>query len=315
MKLLDILVSRIEPVRRRLAQLNDITKRLDDLQIAVGRIEKRLSLPIMESLNPLLRYEFKVFSQWGEDGIIQYLVHSLPVAQTVFVEFGVHDYRESNTRFLLQNDNWSGLVMDSSAECIEIIKRDPLSYRYTLKAVCAYVTRENVNTVLRDNGISGDIGLLSIDIDGNDYWVWDAIDCISPRIVICEYDSLLGAERKLTTPYDPTFDRLKAHYSFLYGGASIAALHDLGLRKGYRLVGSNSAGNNAFFVRSDLLGSLRALSPQEAYIRARFRHSLDPEGHFTFLDFDQCLEVIADMPLLDLASNTLIPVRDIRGGF
>jgi hypothetical protein len=311
MSFLDYLVSRCGPVRRRLAQLNDITARLDDLQMAVGRIESRLT-PTQPHAHPgLQQYEFKVFSQWGEDGIIQHLIHAVPIAVPVFVEFGVHDYHESNTRFLLQHDNWSGLVMDASEEYIRAIQHDRVYFRNNLRAVRAFIDRDNINALIRDNGITGDIGLLSIDIDGNDYWVWEAIDCISPRIVVCEYDSLLGPYRMVTTPYSPTFDRLKAHYSFLYGGASIAALEALGQRKGYVLVGSNSAGNNAFFVRSDVLGTLPTISARDAYVKAQFRHSRNQEGQFTFLDFEDSVRLVGAMPVLDLDTNSMITIRDL----
>ena len=311
MSLVDFVVSRFAPLRRRLQQLNDITRRLDDLQTAVGRIERRLSLPQALPSDQFHRHEFKVFSQWGEDGIIQYLIHALPITVPVFVEFGVHDYKESNTRFLLQHDQWSGLVMDGSQENIDTIMHDPVYYRHNFRAVCAFIDRENINGLLRQNGITGDIGLLSIDIDGNDYWVWDAIDCISPRIVICEYDSYLGPDRTVVTPYDPKFDRLKAHYSFLYGGASLAALDHLAWKKGYVLVGSNSAGNNAFFVRKDLQGNIPAMTPREAYRRPQFRHSCDAQGRFTFLSFDEARRLVADMPLIDVATDTTITIRDI----
>ena len=279
--------------------------------MAVGRIEQRLTLPDSHPATAFHRYEFKVYSQWGEDGLIQYLLSKVPVPNPVFVEFGVHDYKEANTRYLLQHDNWTGLIMDGSQENIDAIRHDPVSYRNNLTPVCAFIDRENINTLLRNNGITGDIGLLSIDIDGNDYWVWEAIDAISPRIVICEYDSLLGPDRKVTTPYDPAFQRLVAHWSFLYGGASLAALEDLGRRKGYALVGSNSAGNNAFFVRTDLLGDLTVLTAQQAYVRSQFRHSRDQRGNFTFKTFDDCRAVIADMPVVDIERNVTVPIREL----
>jgi hypothetical protein len=311
MGLTDIIVSHVAPLRRRLAQLNDITARLEDLQLAIGRIERRQIHPEPPGEGGLRQYEFKVFSQWGEDGIIQHLIHAIPGTVPVFVEFGVHDYREANTRFLLQHDNWSGLVLDASEEYIAAIHRDHVYYRNNLRAVRAFIDRDNINSLIRDNGITGDIGLLSIDIDGNDYWVWEAINCISPRIVICEYDSLLGAYRRVTTPYSPTFDRLAAHYSFLYGGASITALEALGRKKGYSLVGSNSAGNNAFFVRNDVLGSFPTISAHDAYVKARIRHSRDQNGRFTFLSFEDSIRLIGDMPLLDLDLNATIIVRDL----
>ena len=311
MSLTDFLVSHVEPLRRRLNQLNDMTRRLDDLQMAVGRIEQRLTLPEALPVSPLHRYEFKVYSQWGEDGIIQYLIHTVSIPKPVFVEFGVQDYREANTRYLLQHDNWTGLIIDASKESIDAITREPLYYRHALRAVSAFIDRDNINTLLCENGITGDIGLLSVDIDGNDYWIWEAIDCISPRIVICEYDSLLGPDRKVTTPYDPAFDRITAHYSFLYGGASLAALDHLARRKGYALVGSNSAGNNAFFVRNDIRDHIPPVTPHQAYVQAQFRNSRDRQGRFTFLPFAECRQLIADMPVVDVEQNITIPIRDI----
>jgi hypothetical protein len=304
------MMGRIRRLKEKLNLIVELVRKVDDLQKAVGRLEMRMSSPRERFAQMLHAHEFKVYSQWGEDGIIQFLIHTVEITNPVFVEFGVQDYKESNTRFLLQNDNWSGLVIDASRENIGIIKSDALSYRNDLKADCDFIDRDNINQIITRNGIAGDIGLLSIDIDGNDYWVWDAIDCVSPRIVICEYDSLLGARHPVSTPYDKSFDRLRAHYSFLYGGASIRALHSLGKKKGYSLIGSNSAGNNLFFVRDDVRGALPALAPEEAYVKARFRNSKDREGRMTFLSFDESLKLIRHMPLQDVESGKMVTVGD-----
>jgi len=127
-----------------------------------------------------------VFSQRGEDGILQYLLHNVPVAHRTFVEFGVEDYREANTRFLLVHDDWQGLVMDSSPANIERIRRDDIHWRHDLQTRVANVTQENINRLLSDAGFDPDLGLLSIDIDGNDYLVCDAIGGVRPRIVACQ---------------------------------------------------------------------------------------------------------------------------------
>jgi hypothetical protein len=230
------------------------------VQEALGRIEARQLAG--ERGAELRESEFRTFSQWGEDGIIQRLVHTVPIERKLFVEFGVQDYSESNTRFLLLNDNWSGLVMDGDEANIAAIRRSDLFWRHNIKAQRAFVTRENIDELLRGNGVEGDIGLLSIDIDGNDYWVWEAISSIAPRIVIAEYNARFGPQRAVTIPYDPAFTRQRAHYSMIYYGASLAALTQLGKRKGYALVGCNSAGNNAFFVRRDCMpASLQSALP------------------------------------------------------
>jgi hypothetical protein len=253
-----------------------------------------------------------VFSQTGEDGIIQFLIRNIPVRNKIFVEFGVQNYTESNTRFLLQNDNWSGLVIDGSQENINYIKNDPIYWRYNLKAECAFIDCENINTLIKDNGISGDIGLLSVDIDGNDYWVWKAIDCINPCIVICEYNSIFGPDNKVTVPYDKKFYRTKEHYSNLYYGASISALSSLAEKKGYSLVGSNRAGNNVFFVRNDLVGGLQTYKPEDAYMKAQFRESRDVNGNLSFLGFDQRVELIKELEVYDLAAKKNIKINDLN---
>ena len=202
--------------------VNSIEKRLQKVHESIGRIEGRQLAS--QNSNKFNDFEFQVFSQWGEDGLIQYLIERVEFEHPLFVEFGVETYVESNTRFLLVNNNWTGLVIDGSEKNIDSIKRDPIYWQHNLKAECAFIDKENINSLIKKSGISGDIGILSIDIDGNDYWIWDAIDVVNPRIVICEYNSLWGAEHAVSTPYNPAFSRSDAHFSNLYYGASIMAL-------------------------------------------------------------------------------------------
>ena len=204
------------------------------------------------SINTLADVEFRVSSQWGEDGIIDWLTENIPVTNATFVEFGVENYQEANTRFLLQNRNWRGLVMDGNADYMASVRQEEIYWRYDIQAVPALITKDNINTLLTENGITGDIGLLSIDIDGNDYWVLDAMTTISPRILVCEYNPILGDRHAITVPYAPDFDRLTAHQCGLYFGASIKAIRELAAQKGYEFVGTCSNGINAFFVRHDL---------------------------------------------------------------
>ena len=121
------------------------------------------------NINSISDVEFRVFSQWGEDGIIQYAVSKIDIPNRIFIEFGVENYLESNTRFLLINDNWSGLVIDGSRPDINFIKKDPISWRHDITAINAFITKDNINELIRQTVNEEDIGLLSIDIDGNDY--------------------------------------------------------------------------------------------------------------------------------------------------
>ncbi len=292
-----------------LKSLGGLNDRLEALQLATGRIEARQTANV--PAGALAEAEFKVWSQWGEDGIIEHLLRHIPVPRPVFVEFGVENYREANTRFLLRNRNWSGLVMDGSPENIAFIRNDPISWRHDLKAVAAFITRENINQLITDAGIAGDIGILSVDIDGNDYFVWDAISSISPRLVIAEYNAIFGPSAAVSVPYAADFCRTTAHYSNLYWGCSLAALHHLAEKKGYILVGCNSNGNNAFFVRRDMADKFEAKSPATAYCPAKFRESRDATGNLTFLPSDDARRLIAQMPLVDVSSGALLTVGDI----
>src|SRR5262249_12811597 len=211
---------------------------LDSARLQLGWVQSRE----VRSADRLQDAEFRVFSQFGEDGIIQFLTQRVPIECDIFVEFGVQDYRESNTRFLLEKDNWRGLIIDAGDAHQTFLESSELGWRHWIDAVTAFIDRDNINELISAAGISGDIGLLSIDIDGNDYWVLEAIEAVSPRLLVVEYNSLFGPEAAITIPYDPRFDRTAAHASGLYFGASLAALTRLAGERGYALVGSNRAG-------------------------------------------------------------------------
>jgi hypothetical protein len=248
--------------------------------------------------------EFQVFSQWGDDGIIQYLIQKIKPTP-VFIEFGVEDYKESNTRFLLHNNNWKGLIIDGSEKHIKRIKNSDEYWKFDLTAVCSFITAENINQIFTEYQFNTSIGLLSVDIDGNDYWVWKAIDVVQPEIIIVEYNSVFGSERTITIPYQPDFVRANAHHSHLYAGTSLAAIVKLSEEKGYAFVGSNSAGNNAYFVRKDRLSGLRELSTQEGYVASKFRESRDANGNLTYLSGQDRLRLIQGMPIFNTTTQTL----------
>lgn len=248
--------------------------------------------------------EFRVFSQWGDDGILQYIVSHIGDIPRTFVEFGVEDYAESNTRFLLMNNNWSGFIMDGSAEHMAGVTSAYYYWRHELVARPAFITAENINDLLAKRPFP-DVGVLHIDVDGNDYWIWRAIDCIKPPVVIVEYNSVFGPDRPVTVPYDSAFNRTRAHFSNLYWGASLPALAHLATTKGYALIGSNSAGNNAYFIRSDCLNEFLPPAPvADAYRRSKYRESRDPDGALTYLAGDDRLRALHGLPVINVTTNT-----------
>lgn len=218
--------------------------------------------------------EFQVFSQWGDDGIIQYLIHKLDIKFKTFVEFGVENYRESNTRFLLINNNWAGLVLDGSEVHINYIKNDIISWGYELYAKQTFITKENINDVLANIPFNKELGILSIDIDGNDYWVWKEITVVNPIIVIVEYNSVFGIENPWTIAYQSDFVRSREEAGILFYGSSLLSLCDLAKEKGYSFFGCNSAGNNAYFIRNDKVGNLPVQTPKGGFVQSRFREAI-----------------------------------------
>jgi len=255
------------------------------------------------------RLGFKVFSQSDEDGIIQYLINVLPIANRTFIEFGVESYEESNTRFLLLNDNWQGMILDGSPQNIKYVQSDKIYWQYDLQAKCAWITKENVQLLLRGAGFPEDLGLLSIDVDGNEYWIWEAIQSIKPRIVIIEYNSVFGRE-PITIPYQENFNRTVAHYSNLYFGCSLAALDHLAKKKGYILVGSSAWGQNAFFLRSDVAGQFRCLDPQEAYVASKFRESRDRAGNLSYVRAENRIKLIEHLPVKNVVTGLEGQLKD-----
>ena len=285
---------------------------IDDLLILQGKSLANLNI-CSPFINSIQYYEYKVFSQFGEDGIIQHLIHELKLEkeEQVFIEFGVQNYEESNTRFLLMNNNWQGLVIDGDENNISHIKSQNFYWRNDLTAVQAWVDKENINQIISDNKFNGPIGILSIDVDGNDYWIWESITAVDPAIVIIEYNSLFGPIHPVTTPYNPQFRREIAHYSYLYWGGSISAFAHMGTIKGYSLVGSNTAGNNLFFIKNERLGRLKPLNAKNAYIECRFRESRDPSGNLNFLKGKERIKEIEAMKLINVLTNEPELIRDL----
>ena len=247
--------------------------------------------------------EFQVFSQFGEDGIIQWLIKNVDIKNKTFIEFGVENYDESNTRFLLMNNNWSGFIMDGSKENMDYVKNSDYYWKFDLIAKDAFVTKENINQLLTQSGFTGEVGLLNVDVDGNDYWILDNIDCVNPQILICEYNAIFGDEKQVTIPYDEAFYRTSAHYSNLYWGASLGAFKAWAEKKGYYFVGTNSTGHNAFFVRKDSISKELVDGINKEFRDSKYRESKDKNGKLTFLRGKERLMEIKEMPLVDLVTG------------
>lgn len=252
--------------------------------------------------------EFRVYSQFGDDGIIQWLLHYLDLPSSgVFVEFGVGDYYESNTHFLLVNNGWSGHVIDGCEKNVRILRSSPMYWRHGLSASCKFITRDNIKGILSNTGFKK-IDLLHIDLDGNDYWVLQSIDLsvLDPEILILEYNSSFGNEEMISIPYDEKFYRFGSHASGKYYGASLSALSSLAAEKGYYFVGCNSAGNNAYFLANRHERTVARVSPVHGFQRARFRDSRDDSGQLSNTPDELVLENLRGLPVFDLQKKSIV---------
>jgi hypothetical protein len=218
---------------------------------------------------------FRSFSQNDEDGIVQEIFRRIGTESRAFVEFGVGNGMENNSRALLYA-GWRGLWIEGNPKACAGIRRafSQEMSRGQLQLTSAFITRDNISGLIEAARLP-DLDLLSIDIDGNDYWIWQAIS-LRPRVVIIEYNATFRPPTSWTIQYNESHRWNGSHYH----GASLQALHDLGRSKGYTLVGCSLSGVNAFFVRDDLVnGKFAAADVAELYNPPRYYLLRLPIGH------------------------------------
>jgi hypothetical protein len=254
-------IHRIEKDLHALAeQHEEVFRQLRLLQSGVDGLVRAAYIDTSTMPYPerLTASRFRLLSQNQEDGILWALFNEIGVTNRRFVELG-SGATGGNAAMLAGEFGWTGLLVEGDKEKVEYAgRRFPRT-----TAVTAWITPESVNELLTEYGYAGEVDLLSIDIDGNDYWVWQAITVCSARVVMLEYNSMFGPERAVSVPYDPQFNR--RDHRFCYYGASLAAMTRLSARKGYRLVAVEPTGVNAFFLRDDVAPHVPACDPARAY--------------------------------------------------
>lgn len=230
---------------------------------------------------------FKNFSQFEEDGLLLYIFSIIGMGSKTFVDLGSNDCVNSNCANLAIHFGWKGLFIDGDQSMIEIGKKFyskyPNPWNHPQQFLCSFITPENVNSLLEQKGMKGEIELLSIDIDGNDYWIWKEIEVIQPKVVVIESQVAFG-DNNLVVPYIDGYNNdIKSNY---YSGASTVALQKLAHEKGYRLIGSNQYGHNLFFMKNGIgendFPEIEALQTlQHPFSTSKF-HELDKIKHLPF---------------------------------
>jgi hypothetical protein len=196
--------------------------------------------------------EFRAFSQNGEDGILLFIFGLIGMGERRAVEICGGDGIQCNTANLIVNHGWNALLFDGNEHLVNTgrvfyaSQADTFCHPPTI--VNTWITRENINQLIKENGVQGPIDLLSLDLDGVDYWVWEALDVVRPRVVIAEIQCIWGNERAVTVPYRQEFRAGFIDKFGVYSGASLPAFVKLARKKGYRLVGVQRLGFNAVFI-------------------------------------------------------------------
>ena len=224
--------------------------------------QKQMALHYLEAKNknalpPITETGFKVFSQFEEDGYLLFIFSIIGHGKKTFIEIGANDGINSNCSNLCIHFGWTGLFFEGDNTLIKrgrkFYSKYPTPYHAKPIFKQAIITRENINQLIKEGGLEGEMDLLSIDIDGNDYWIWDAITQVNPRVVIIETHVEFGMN-PIVVPYDANYMYPGKHP--VYHGASPAAMQILANKKGYRLVATNELGINHIYVRNDLAEDL-----------------------------------------------------------
>jgi hypothetical protein len=257
--------------------MSDLRSYYRSLAVLGARYARHAEAPSARSGYDLTPFELKVSSQNGEDGVIEEILARIGTGNRRFVEFGVESGVEGNCVFLADVLGWGGCFMEGDANAFAALERKYRT-RADVLTIHARVLPGTVNRLFAAAAVATEPDVLSIDVDGLDCWIWRALDGYRPRVVVIEYNSSLDPDARLTVPPDESF----AWDGTDYFGASLGALRHVGREKGYRLVHTDLAGVNAFFVRNDLARAFvaeeRVIVRGPNYFNTGRGHPPDPRG-------------------------------------
>ena len=248
--------SKLEHIRRRIGTRGRLTRIERNLHALIrSQFVDQTTLPVPRRI---LAQRFRVSSQNEEDGLTLALINLAGTTKRRFLDLGA-GASGGNTGFLAETCGWTGLMADGRANCAAQLAARFVRCGVAVKQV--WLTCDNVNQVVRDHRLDGEIDLLSLDLNGNEYWVWRALDACSPRIVLLAFNAAFGADQAVTVPYDPAFDSAAITDGPQgFYGASLAAFEQLGREKGYRLVMVEPKGVQAYLLRNDVAPEVPASS-------------------------------------------------------
>jgi hypothetical protein len=288
----------------------------DKIMFCIGKVQISLNRNKYNDIQDLNETEVKIFSQNGEDGIIDYLTQKLKIDNKNFVEIGVGNYRESNTRFLYNSYHCKGLIVDSIDEMEKKVKPFVNLWKGDLRICNKKIDSENILDLL-DSNCDYEIDLFSIDIDSVDYWIIKKLKNNISKIFVAEYNPVFGSDLEITVPNILGFERTKYHYSNLCYGMSLKALINLMDQKGYYFIGTNIQKNNAFFIlknfkKEDFFNNIK-IKNLDNYTNSNIRDSRDRNNNLSYLSGDKKLKEIENCEVINLkdGKEQLIKLKEL----
>ncbi len=271
-----------------------------------------------KDINKLHDVDYKIFSQNGEDGILDYLLYQLKIEKPKFIEIGVGDYTESNTRFIFDRCSPKGAIIDCIDNFEERVKKKINLWRGELKIINNFVNSENINEIMKDTDCTTDLDIFSLDIDGIDYWILEKLPKDFSKIAVIEFNPIFGSSLKVSVPNKNNFERKKYHYSNLCFGMSLQAAIKIMDDKNFYFVGTNLLRNNAFFIsknydKEKYFNNLK-INNIENSVDANFTESRDVDGNLNYLNHQKRINEILDCEVVDLSNNlkNLVKLKDLK---
>ena len=259
------------------------------------------------NVKSLEEVDYKIFSQNGEDGILDYILTCLKIDKPKFIEIGVGDYHESNTRFIFERTSCQGLIIDIIDDFKNKVEKNTRVWKGNLNILRKKIDSENFLQTIEDHDYKNNVDLFSLDVDGIDYWILEKLPKKFSKIIVAEFNPYFGPELSITVPNEPNFDRSKYHHSNLCFGASLRSIIELLSKKGFIFLGTNLFRNNVFFVNEDYRDKLSINFPDtknlSKFTNANFRESRDINNKKSLISPEKIINEIAECNVVDLSDE------------
>ncbi len=299
----------------KLKFFNDVNRKHDDIKFQSAFSFFEIRKKEYDTVKSLEEVNFKVFSQNGEDGIVDYLLNRLNIIKPKFIEIGVGDFSECNTRYIYKKNYPKGLIIDIEKNFQSKVSKIEDIWKGGLIVIEDEINTENINSIIEQNGFSNNVDLFSLDIDGVDYWIIESLPKNFSKIAVAEYNPYFGSEHQITVPNISKFNRTKYHYSNLCFGCSLSALIKVMESKNMKFVGSNNFKNNAFFINNDFINKLNIIFPDTKklgnFTDANFLESRDKNYKKNYIQTENILKEIQSCKVINLKNNSSVLLKDL----